>query len=113
MTDFFNALKSMKLTLEIDPSTLEIKAIKGREEFVKKLGQTNPQIQSLLDNILSESAIKQMAEPTWGAIPTTAVKKDATWKKSSTLDLGRHRQVHDRLRTTPTPARTAVRTRST
>jgi hypothetical protein len=89
MADFFNALKTLELTLVIDPTTMTVKEVKGQKEFVDKLAQTNPQMQSLLKNILSEDAIKQMAQPTWGAIPKDPVKKDGTWKpKPSTLDLG-------------------------
>lgn len=88
MSDFFKSLQSLKLTLVIDPKTLEVTEVKGREEFVNKLGATNPQMKSLLDNILNDKAIKRMAEPTWGAVPGKAVKKGDSWNKTSVLDLG-------------------------
>jgi hypothetical protein len=90
MTDFFNVLKTLKLTLTIDSKTLEVKEVKGRKEFVDKLAATNPQMLNLLNNILSDDAIKQMAQPTWGAVPKSDVKivKDATWKVEPKLALG-------------------------
>jgi len=88
MADFFNALKTLDLTLVIDPSKMTVKEVKGRDDFVKKLSDTNPQMQPLLKNILSDEAIKQMAQPTWGAVPREAVKKGSTWKDTSKLNLG-------------------------
>ncbi len=87
MSDFFKALLSMELTLTISPD-LKVTKIEGREDFVKKLGGTNPQMEPLLRAILSEDALKQMAEPTWGAFPPTDAKKGTAWKKESKLDLG-------------------------
>jgi hypothetical protein len=84
MTDFFNALMSQSLTFTVSPS-LDVKKIEGRTEFIKKLSETNPAIKSLLDQIMSEEALKKMAEPTWFAVPS---EKDKTWTKDSTLELG-------------------------
>ncbi len=88
MTDFFKKLQDADLKLTIDPKDMSVKNIEGQDELVKKLGQTNPQMEPLLKSILSKEALIQMAEPTWGAFPTTAQKKGGTWKKSSKLDLG-------------------------
>lgn len=88
MSDFFKQLQTLKLTLVIDPKTLDVVDVKGRDEFVAKLGATNPQMKSLLDNILNDKAIKRMAEPTWGAIPSKEVKKGESWTKTSVLELG-------------------------
>jgi hypothetical protein len=88
MTDFFKALLGLKLKLTINPK-MQVEKIEGQEEFVKRLGQTNPQMEPLLKSILSADALKQMAEPTWGALPEGQVGKGQTWeKKNSVLDLG-------------------------
>jgi Family of unknown function (DUF6263) len=84
MTDFFSALMKQELTFTIKPN-LEIVKIDGREEFIKNLSDTNPAIKTLLDTIMSKEALKQMAEPTWWAVPTTSEK---TWSKTSELNLG-------------------------
>lgn len=88
MTDFFKKLLEADLKLHIDSKTMVVKKIEGHEELVKKLGVTNPQMEPLLKSILSEDALKQMAEPTWGAFPTEAKKKGESWTKKSTLNLG-------------------------
>src|SRR5207253_6018626 len=87
MTDFFKALLGLKLRLSISPKMV-VEKVEGQDEFVKKLGQANPQMEPLLKNILSADALKQMAEPTWGALPDKKVAKSDSWKKDSTLDLG-------------------------
>ncbi len=83
MTDFFNALLKQKLTFIISPN-MEIKSIEGRDEFIKSLSETNPAIKTLLETIMSESALKQMAEPTWWAMP----RGEKTWTRTSALKLG-------------------------
>jgi hypothetical protein len=88
MTDFFKKLLEADLKLHVDADKMVVKKIEGQDELVKKLGVTNPQMEPLLKSILSEEALKQMAEPTWGAFPTDKVKKGDTWTKKSTLNLG-------------------------
>lgn len=88
MKEFFEALKTLELTLVLDPTSLAVKDVKGRDDFVKKLTDTNPQMTSLLQNILSKEAIMKMAQPTWAAIPNAAKKKGDTWSDKSVLDLG-------------------------
>jgi hypothetical protein len=88
MTDFFKKLQEADLKITIDPKEMKVKDIQGHEELIKKLGVTNPQMEPLLKSILSKEALIQMAEPTWGAFPTTAVSKNKPWTKKSTLDLG-------------------------
>jgi len=88
LTDFFKALEGSKLTLTIDPKDMSVVNIEGRNDFIKKLGGSSPQMDKLLQNILSDAALKQMAEPTWGALPTKAVKKGDTWDRSTSMDLG-------------------------
>jgi Family of unknown function (DUF6263) len=92
MTDFFNALMKQELTFVIAPGSgakgLEVKGIEGRKEFINSLAETNPAIKTLLETIMSESALQKMAEPTWWAIPTKAVSKGDTWERTSDLDLG-------------------------
>jgi hypothetical protein len=85
MTDFFDQLLKQELEFHITPG-LEVKEVKGREEFIKSLGETNPQMMSLLKQILSQEALTKMAEPTWFALPPAGGGK--TWNKASDLNLG-------------------------
>jgi len=88
MTDFFKKLLEADLKITIDPKTMTVKKIEGHDELIKKLGATNTQMEPLLKSILSEEALKNMAQPTWAAFPTSAVKKGIPWKSESVLKLG-------------------------
>ncbi len=88
MTDFFKALTQAELKLTINSKKMEVTKIEGADGLIEKLGGTNAQLQPLLKSILSDAALKQMAEPTWGAFPIVPVKKGSTWDKKFNLDLG-------------------------
>jgi len=78
LSDFFKALQGSEFTLVLDTTPgapVKIKEIKGAKEFVEKLSKTNPQLKPLLEQILSEKALREMAEPTFAAIPGKEVTK--------------------------------------
>lgn len=87
LADFFKALLNSKFKLTVGPD-MKVKSIDGRKEFLDKLVAANAQMKPLLEAILSEDALKQMAEPTFAAIPNKEVKKDDTWKYQADLKLG-------------------------
>ncbi len=88
LAEFFKALENATFTITLNAKTLKVEGIKGREEFLKKLVTANPQMKPLLDTILSEDALKEMAEPTFAVIPTDAVTPGKSWPKTTTLDMG-------------------------
>jgi hypothetical protein len=88
MTEFFTALLSAELTYQINPKDMNVVKVDGGSALIAKLGGANPQMESLLKTLLNDSALKQMAEPTWAAFPTSAVSKGTEWKKDSKLNLG-------------------------
>jgi hypothetical protein len=87
LADFFKALVGSELTLTLDKD-MKVTKIEGREEFLKKLTSTNQQMEPLLKQILSDDSLKQMADPTFSVVPGKPVKKDDTWERTSTLNLG-------------------------
>jgi hypothetical protein len=87
LADFFKALIGSELTITLTPD-LKIVQIEGREEFIKRLVAANPQMEPLLKQILGDEGLRQMAEPTFAAIPATPVKPGSTWEKKLTLNLG-------------------------
>jgi hypothetical protein len=87
LADFFKALVGSKFTLTVTPD-FKIKSIDGRKEFIDKLVKANQQMEPLLNTILSDDALKQMAGPAFDAIPSKAVKKGETWTSKSQLDMG-------------------------
>jgi len=91
LTDFFKTLKEAEFTLTIAPD-LTVTDVKDRKEFIKKLAAANPQLEPLLNAILSDKALKGMFEQSFAVLPPekdAAVKKGSTWsKKDVKLDLG-------------------------
>jgi Family of unknown function (DUF6263) len=85
--DFFKQLVGSSFTLTLDKD-MKVSKIEGRSDFIKKLAQANPGMEPLLNQILSEQALKDMADPTFAAVPNKEVKKDESWTKDSKLDMG-------------------------
>jgi hypothetical protein len=88
LSDFFKALVGAKFTLTVGPDMKITKPVEGREEFLKKLGQTNQNMEPLLKQILTDEALKQMADPVLAMVPKEPVKKGQTWKTESKLNMG-------------------------
>ena len=65
------ALVGSEFTLTVSADG-KVTKVDGREDFVKKLTSANPQMGPLLQQILSDDALKQMADPTFAAVPNNA-----------------------------------------
>ena len=62
--------------------------MEGRDEFIKTLGAGSPQIDTLLKNILTDDALKEMCDPTFKLMPDSPKKPGETWKRDSSTNLG-------------------------
>jgi hypothetical protein len=87
LADFFKALVGAEFKMKIDKD-LRVTKIEGRDEFVKKLSEVIPAMKPLLEQILSDDALKQMSDPTFAAVPNKEVRKGETWMKESKLSMG-------------------------
>jgi hypothetical protein len=87
LADFFKALVGSEFKITISPE-MKVLKIEGRDDFINRLVKANPQMEPLLKQILSEEALKQMADPAFASLPTKPVKKGDTWEKQSKLDMG-------------------------
>jgi hypothetical protein len=90
LSSFFKPLIGTTFTLTLDPNTMKVTEIKGREEFVKKLSEANPQMSNLLKAILSEEQLKQMSEPAFAVVKGKGqkVKQGDSWTRESKLNMG-------------------------
>jgi hypothetical protein len=90
LSTFFKPLVGSSFTLTLDPKTMKVTKVEGREEFVKKVVEANPQMAGLLRVILSEEQLKQMAEPAFAVVkgPGEKVKAKDTWTRESKLSMG-------------------------
>ena len=68
LSDFFKALVGSEFTLTVSPD-FKVTKIEGRDEFLKKLVTANQQMEPMLKQILSDEALKQMADPAFSVVP--------------------------------------------
>jgi hypothetical protein len=90
LSTFFKPLVGSSFTLTLDPKTMKVTKVEGRDDFVKKVTDANPQMASLLKVILSEDQLKQMAEPAFSVVkgPGEKVKPKDIWTRESKLSMG-------------------------
>ena len=87
LTQFFKALVGAKFTAVLDKNQ-KVESVQGKDDFIKNLGAGSPQMDALLRKIMTDDALKQMCDPSFGLTPDSPKKVGDTWKKESTLDLG-------------------------
>jgi hypothetical protein len=93
MSEFFKQLVGQEFTLTISNKGKDgryvVDKVEGVDALVKKLGKVNQSMVPLLNQILNEDTVKQMAEPMLGVIPPGgAIPKDKSWKTDSKLNMG-------------------------
>lgn len=85
--DFFKQLVDTEFRLTLDAKTLEVLHIDGREKFVNTMAAAKPQLMPLLDKILSEESLKDMADASFSRLMGPARPGDS-WIKHQQIDLG-------------------------
>jgi len=88
LTEFFKALVGTEFTITLNTKDMKVTKVEGRQEFLDKLVKANPQMKPLLEQILTEKALQEMAEPTFAALPGKEESKGDKWKRETTLDMG-------------------------
>ncbi len=86
LMEFFKKLIGAKFTVTMDKGKVE--KVEGKDKFTSDLGGNNAQLDKLLKDILTEDALKQMCDPTFGLMPDAPKKPGETWKKDTTINLG-------------------------
>jgi hypothetical protein len=94
VSDLVKAMVGAELTYHISPHDFSVVKVEGREALLTKLGEAQPQTRALMEQTLSEAALKQMASPAWEAFPSPKdraspeFREDASYSRRATLDLG-------------------------
>ena len=88
LTDFFKNLEGAEFTTTLDTKTYKVDKVDGKDAFVLKLGAGNAAMDNLLKKIMTDDALKQMADPTYNLIPDAPKAVKETWEKKQTLGLG-------------------------
>jgi hypothetical protein len=88
LTEFFKKLVGAKFTVVIDAKTFRVVEVQGRDQFIASLGAGSQQMDTLLKNIMTDDAVKQMADPTFGIVPDAPKKPGESWTRDTTINLG-------------------------
>jgi hypothetical protein len=88
LSEFFKQLVGSEFKVTLNTKDYTVTKIEGREKFLEKLIQANQQMKPLLETILSDKALKEMAEPTFAAMPGKPVAEGDSWTRETTLDMG-------------------------
>jgi hypothetical protein len=87
LAEVVQAFTGAELTLTISPRKKILK-VDGREALLAKLANANPALKPVLEATLSESALKEMANPLFAPLPGKSVKKGERWAEESKVDMG-------------------------
>jgi hypothetical protein len=92
LTDGYKALVGAEFTLTLSPD-LKVTKLEGGstalKDFIKKVAAANPQTETLLNQVLTEDALKALADATFAAVPNKEVKKgDPPREHKGALALG-------------------------
>jgi hypothetical protein len=87
LSGFFKALVGAELTLTISPRK-KVTKVEGREALLQKINKANAPLKPMMEGILSESFLKQLADPLFAVLPGKTVKKGERWAEESKMDLG-------------------------
>jgi hypothetical protein len=88
LMDFFKNLEGAEFAVTLNTKTWAVEKVDGKDEFVKKLGAGSAQMDGLLKKILTDDALRQMADPTYGLVPDQPKAVGETWEKKQVLNLG-------------------------
>jgi len=87
LSEFFKNLVGSSFTITFGENGA-VEKVEGKDEFLKKLGSANPQMENLLKKILSDEALKEMSDPLVGLTPPAEKAVNESWEKKATLPLG-------------------------
>lgn len=88
LVEFFKKLNGSEFTAVLDKN-YRVEKVEGRDKFVKDLSSGSPTMETLLNNILTDEALKEMCDPTLKLVPQDGPKKvGESWKREGTVNLG-------------------------
>ena len=87
LMDFFKKLVGAKFLVTLDKS-YKVEKVDGVKDFLTSLGAGSSQMDAILKSIMTDEAVKQMCDPTFGMTPDSPKKPGDKWKKESTYNLG-------------------------
>jgi hypothetical protein len=87
LSEFFTAMLGNEFTVTVNRNH-RVTRVEGGRAFIDKVARANPQMRPLLEQVLTEDNLKEMAEPVFAYLPNRAVKKGAKWAEERSLSMG-------------------------
>jgi RNA polymerase sigma factor (sigma-70 family) len=87
LADFYKSLVGAELKVTLDKET-NVPIVERRDELVKKLAAANPILIVPLNQVVTDDALRHMAETAFAGLPEDAVRPGDSWKRKSKLDMG-------------------------
>lgn len=87
LVDFFRSLEGSEFTVTLNKDA-KVEKVDGKEEFIKKLGGNSPQMDNLLKRLMTDDALRQMCDPTFGLVPEQPKGVGETWERKVPINLG-------------------------
>lgn len=87
LADLFGKLVGTEFTVTLGKGGV-VEKVDGKDEFLSKLQAVNPQMEGILKKMLSDEALKQMSDPSFGLSAAGEKAVNDTWEKKTTLGLG-------------------------
>jgi hypothetical protein len=84
LSDFFKVLKDVELTITVNPEMQAI-SVEGRDKFIEALTKPKPQLDSMLNQVLTRDNLKQLAEAAFPPMPNKEVKKGDNWSRTTSI----------------------------
>jgi len=89
LVNFFKGLKGSSFTVTLDkafrPESVDPT---DKKAFIAKLSNNNPQMDALLNKILTDDSLKQMLDPSLGLTPDQPQAIGGMWERKTPLNLG-------------------------
>ncbi len=89
LSDLYKALTGpdAEFTITVN-AELQATDVEGREKVVEALVKADPQLETMLNQVLTRDNLKQVADAAFPALPNKEVKKGDTWTRTSGLTIG-------------------------
>ena len=87
LADFFGKLKDTEFVVTLGKGMV-VEKVDGKDAFLAKLNSINPNMEAILKKMLSDEALKQMTDPSFGMTPPAEQAASGTWEKKVTINLG-------------------------
>jgi hypothetical protein len=88
LTDLYKALTGpdVEFTITVN-SEMQATDVEGTGKVIEALGKAHPQMDAMLNAVLTHDNLKQLADAAFPALPAKEVKKGDTWSRTSVVSV--------------------------